>query len=295
MFNDPQLSYMYQDECIDSISGSSEILLFDVSEVITNWNFKNGEFTWVKRQACLKDLGVSPDFMIDACLLAGISLLPTLPALEASPARKQIKVKAACDMIMQSVGKTGHSVCIQYQDDLAFQGLNYLDRFHKVRMAIKHHIIMDTTGKVAPLEVDKAPGDIHEFMGQRLPEELYFYLSRGIISPRVLNWITSSEIMELPPLDNGDSREYHDLVQKKLSNVRATAIALLSHSLNRYYQYKDVNLRVWFDKATVKKISMRDLENPAPLVNDWNVHEDVYGPEKNKYHVRKVNNCDKIH
>jgi hypothetical protein len=28
---------------------------------------------------------------------------------------------------------------------------------------------------------------------------------------------------------------------------------------------------------------MREVEDPRPLVNDWNVHEDTYGPEMNKH------------
>jgi len=186
------------------------------------------------------------------------------------------------------MGRTGHSVCIHHQDDPVFQSLNYLDRYRKARLAVKHHVVLTVDGRIEPLDVDHAPGDIHEFIGQRLPDELYFYLSRGIISPKVLNWITSSEIVELPPLDNGDSEDYKKLVRDQLGEIRSTTISLLSHSLARFFQYKDVNLRCWFDKANVKVISMRDLDNPIPLIKEWNVHEDVYGPEKNKHQVSRL-------
>jgi hypothetical protein len=277
---------MYKAETIDTIAASSEVLLFDVPEVITNWDFKKKNVTWVKRQACIKDINaVSADVLVDACLLAGTSLLPTLPALNGNQPRKQLKVKAATEMIMQSLGRTGHSVCIHQQEDQEFQSLNYLDRFRKARLAIKHHVVMMDDGKVVPFDIEHAPGDIHEFKGQRLPEELYFYLSRGLISPKVLNWITSSDIVELPPLDNGESAEYHDLVKNKLTKIRTDTISLLSHSLARFFLHKPVNLRCWFNKTDVTVISTRDADDPTPLIREWNVHEDVYGPEKNKHQV----------
>jgi hypothetical protein len=126
---------------------------------------------------------------------------------------------------------------------------------------------------------------MHEFIGQRLPEELYFYLSKGVIGPRVLNWRTFGEILEHPPLDNGDSEEYRTLVRDQLNDIRTSAVSLLSYSLHRVYQHKDVNIRCWFDKDNPKTIRVRDVENPRPIVELWNVHEKVFGPELNKFQV----------
>jgi len=191
-------------------------------------------------------------------------------------------------MIMQSMGRTGHSVVVHHQDDAMCQQLNYLDRYRKARLAIKHHVVLTTDGKIEPFDADKAPGDIHEFIGQRLPEELYFYLSRGLIGPRVLNWQTSGEIIELPPLDNGESQEYERLVKEQLVDTRSSAISLLSVSLTRFYQHQDVTLRCWFDKSNPKKIGKRDVESLKPIIADWNVLEEVYSLEKNKHLVSFV-------
>src|SRR6201999_4284968 len=157
-------------------------------------------FTWVRRQACISDLGVTPDIFVDACLLSGTSLLPTLPPLETAASRKPYKVKAAVDMIM-SMGKSGHAVCVQYEDDPQCRVMRYLDRYRKARLAIKHHIYMNEDGKAEPLDQENAPFDVHEFMSSRLPDEIYFYLSKGIIGPRLLNWMTSMEIIEPQPVD----------------------------------------------------------------------------------------------
>jgi hypothetical protein len=270
---------------VDAIAGSSELLLFDVPEIITSWDFKEADFSFVRRRSCVAELGsVSSDVFVDASILAGTSLLPTLPALDNPGARKQAKIKAAVDMIM-SMGKTGHSVALNYKDDPQCRAIDYLDRFRRVRLAIRHHVVLTSGGKVEPFDVQHAPGDMHEFIGQRLPEELYFYLSKGVIGPRVLNWRTFGEILEHPPLDNGDSEEYRALVRDQLNDIRTSAISLLSFSLHRVYIHKDVNIRCWFDKENPTTISIREVENPKPIVEAWNVPEKVFGPELNKFQV----------
>lgn len=35
------------------------------------------------------------------------------------------------------------------------------------------------------------PQDLHEVFTHRLPDEIYFYLSRGLLSPHALIWLTS--------------------------------------------------------------------------------------------------------
>jgi Temperature dependent protein affecting M2 dsRNA replication len=181
------------------------------------------------------------------------------------------------------MGRSGHSVCLHYQETPQFRALNYLDRFRKAKMAIKHHVVVTREGKVEPFDIIHASGDIHEFIGQRLPEELYFYLSKGIIGPRVLNWRTSGEILEAPPLDNGESDEYRKLVREQLTEMRTSTISLLSFSLHRVYQHRDLNLRCWFDKDKVETITMRNLDDPRPLVSQWHVPESVFGPMRKDF------------
>lgn len=255
--------------------------MYDVPDVITNWDFTGKEFIWVKKPDCLTELGITADVFTDACLLAGSSIIPTLPVIDNMGSHKASKIRRAVEVLIGN-NRDGNRVCIRYQEDPQFRALNYLDRYRKAKLAVKHHVIMTKEGRVEPLDVQSAPGDIHEFIGQRLPDELYFYLARGIIGPRVLNWRTSGEIFEPPPLDNGDSEAYHDLVQNKLTDVRATTIALLSYSLHRFYQHKDVTLRCWFDKDDAKVISMRDLVNPKPIAESWKVSADVFGPQWSK-------------
>lgn len=212
---------------------------------------------------------------MDACLLCGNALIPPLPQLGGTSRRNKSKIQAAVDLLMTTPGRDGNSVCSNYQDDPQFRAMRYQDKYRRTRMAIKHHVVLTAEGKAAPLDEQEAPGDIHEFVGQQLPDEIYYYLSKGVIGPRVLNWRSSGEIIELAPLDGGDSPEYRKLVLDQLTPLRTSALSLLSYSLHRFYQHKDVTLYCWFDQGTSKVISMRDLADPRPLVAKWNVSADL--------------------
>jgi hypothetical protein len=274
-----QLAYLQRSSAIDAIYGASEVLLYDVSEVITSWDFKASEFTWVRKEKVLKHFSVSSDVFVDACLLAGCTLLPPLPQLDNQQLQQQhMRMKKAVDMIVNLGQGSGYNVCAHYQDDPVFHRSGYLDRYKRARLAVKHHPVLLSDGRVDPLESKRVPNDVIEIIGQRLSEELYFYVSKGILGPRILNWRTSGEILEPPPLDGGESSEYRGLVRDQLTEVRTSAIALLSYSLHRVYQHKGLNLRCWFDKDSPKVINMKDIENPVPHTSKWNVHEDVFNP-----------------
>jgi hypothetical protein len=276
-----QLAYLQECNAIDALYASSEALLYNVTEVITSWDFKEKDFVWVRKSKCLQDLSVTSDMFVDACLLAGCDLLPTLPQLENSRPNRA-KLASAVDMI-KGVGRgSGYNVCLHYQEDPSFRQINYLERWQKVRLSIKYHPVILTDGKVQLPDVQNAPQDVMQIVGHRLPEELYFYLSKGILGPRILNWRTSGEIVEPPPLDGGDSDEYRKLVQEQLTDVRTSAIGLLSTSLHRYYLHHDLELRCWFDKNRPKAIRVREFESPGPIINAWNVHEDVFNPFLNR-------------
>jgi hypothetical protein len=279
---------------VDAVAGSSEMLLYNVPEIVTSWDFKASEFSWVKRKACIQDLGqvsstqVTSDMFIDSCLLAGTSLLPTLPMLDNQGVTDKPKIKAAMEFIMATKERSGHSVALHYQNDPQCRALDYLDRYRRVRLSIIHHVVLTSRGAVEPFKSDHAPSDIHEFIGQRLPEELYFYLSKGVIGPRVLNWRTSGEILEFPPLDNGDSDEYKTLVRDQLKDMRYSTLSLLSFSVHRYYLHRDVKIRCWFDKDKPDVLSMAALDDPRPTMSKWCVHDEVLGSELNNYYVSSL-------
>ncbi|KAF2238858.1 PIN domain-like protein [Viridothelium virens] len=223
-----QLAYLEQrgTDFVDAVSGSHELLLFDVDKVITRLDPQQGDFMWLTRRACLEGLGNVPsDVFVDACMLSGSAFLPTLPQLEANNSRKPTKIKAALDL-MNSFGRSGINVCLHYQDDPQFRQMDYLDRYRRSRLAVKHHAILTKDGKIELFDQTSAPGDSHEFIGQRLPDEVYFYMSKGLVGPRVLNWRTIGEIAQGPPLDNGDSNDYQRFVRSQIIPLRFLRVGM---------------------------------------------------------------------
>ena len=283
-----------------AVAGPSELLLFGCHTIITSWDFPNGEFTIVRRENCLSDMkrhsnnaDINEEMFVDACMLAGNEFLPTLPQLESSPRKGASKPLAAIEMIM-NMGRSGHSVCMNHQDDRRNRDANYLDKYRRARLAVKHHPIMTVAGKVEPLDAGSVPNDVHEFIGARLPDELYFYLSRGVIGPRPLNWRTSGEIVEVQPLDGGSSEEYKKLVSSKLNPLRVSVIALLSQPIHRFYQHKDLTLKCWFPESPTSSknytsvISMKDLPDVKAAVSKWNVKDDAIKEAISKHPVSCV-------
>ncbi|KAI9759230.1 MAG: hypothetical protein M4579_002518 [Chaenotheca gracillima] len=274
-----QLAYLDQHprQFVDAIWGSSELFLFEVPKVITKVDHAQSEFTWISRAACQDELGkVSADVFVDAYLLSGSSFLPTFPILE-NPTihRKPFNFRDAVNLLL-SMGRSVTAVCTHYQDDPQVQQMDYLDRFRRAKMAIKHHVILTDDGKIEPLDVAHAPSDVHEFIGQRLPEELYFYMSKGVLGPRVPNSLTSGELLETPPLDNGETEDYHRLVRSQLNPMRAQALSLLSQPLYRFYHRKDVTLRFWFDRDAEQTLSFKDIvPPPRDLVASWSVRDNA--------------------
>jgi hypothetical protein len=255
--------------------GASELFLFEVENVITKIDFERSKFYSLDRRTYMEESGkISGDMFIDTCLLTGSTFLPTFPPL-ANISQKHFTIRDAANMLL-TLGRSVTALCSHYQDEPLVQQLNYLDRYRRAKMAVKHHVVFRENGVAQPLDVDHAPSDIHEFIGQRLPDELYFYLSRGIVGPRVPNWLTSGELTEGPPLDSSESGEYQRLVREKLDKNRMQALALLSQPLSRFYHRKDIVMHFWFNKDAQKKLSFKDLL-PAPreIVATWNVKEEA--------------------
>lgn len=272
-----QLAYLsrHAPEHVNAIAGSSELLLYDIDRVITGFEFSTAEFTFVRRQQCFEELGgIPPDTFTDACMLSGCSLLPPIPL----PSRGRLpKVRHILDL-MKTNGQTGYSVCTTFQDHRDMRDMDYVDRYKRGRLAVKHDVILTSSGKVEPMAADDAPSDLHELIGQRLPEELYYYLSVGAVGPRVLNHLTAGRVYEQCPADGGESDAYRALVADKLNPFRTTTLALLAWHLARVYQHRIIQLSTWYAPDRQIAIDLNDVPDQRPLVHQWKIPESAYLP-----------------
>ncbi|KAK4546310.1 hypothetical protein LTR36_001987 [Oleoguttula mirabilis] len=263
-----QIVYMEREDYVDAVAGSASCLVFGADKVITNFDFVNKRVAWVESKQCLGKLLMSREPFADLMLLSGCtSILPPLAELESQHEAGVARVHAARSLLRR-FNDDGHTVCLQQPNDA-----DYLAAFRKARYVIKHCPIMTGAGRVEPREAEKVPNDVHEFIGQRLPEEVYFYLARGVAGPRVLNCRTRMQVYETPPLDGGASQAYKEVVQEKLRPLRAQALALFTRLLHRYYQKTDVELVCWFSESDKRPLGVPDMAESVAATDTWHVPE----------------------
>lgn len=220
-----QLAYFKRERYINAAWGSASILVFGCDKVITDFDWENKKVSFVVKDQVLGKLGLSHSQFVDLCLLSGSSILSALPEIDTDATVSKL---AAARAVLSRFGNDGHAACVHAKDE------DYLELYRKAKAAVKHMVIVMADGDIKQLDYENAPGDLHEVIGQRLPEELLAYQMHGFVGPRVLNWRTRQEIFETPPLDGGTSQPYRDLVQEKLRPLRARSLAILTHSLHRY-------------------------------------------------------------
>ena len=252
--------------------GTTECFLFGIDRIVTDFNLNKASLSLVSRTACEDVLKVNSDLLRDAQLLLGTSFTPTFPLLEAMAVGGKSTGVTDAIQLLNSAGKSVMTLCNYNRENAQVQALKYADRYKKAIMTIRHHVVMEKNGVVAPLNFDEAPGDIHEFVGQRLPEELFFYISKGILGPQVPNWLTSGEIVLSLPGGVLDSEPYRRLVIELLNPLRTEALKILAESLNYYYQSRVVKVDPWVPQDTNHlTIEIRNTSAMKAKLAQWRV------------------------
>ena len=153
------------------------------------------------------------------------------------------------------------------------------------------------SGPAHPTSTD-IPQDLHEIFTNRLPDEIYFYLSRGLIGPQALVWLTTGQIIEPPPLDNGETTEYKRFVKEVITDgqtgPRATALALISTVLNGFWQNRRITGNFWFEQQSPNQKPMTHSSRGSPettqladRVAGWMVPYSVVEEELRRQNVSK--------
>lgn len=284
-----QLAYLEKHEYLHAIAGSSDILIFECAKIITSWDFESRQFSFIRREKCVADLSkfvgapnISDDIFLDTCILAGTPFLPTHPILDAPNRAELIKPYSAIKTIMSN-GQSGYSVVVN-NNDVPPAGKEYVTRYQKARLAVKNHPVYTEEGKVEPQNSASMPNDAGQYLGQRLPDEILHYMSKGLINPRILQWRTTCQVFEVPPMDGGNSPEYKELVSSKLIPLRTPVVNLLSSSLHNWYRHQSLHQTHWYspvDPNGKRPSTTIPVEKPseaqAPLIVDtWNVKEATF-------------------
>lgn len=174
-------------------------------------------------------------------------------------------------MLVQNSGNVSR-LCSQYPAPSPKEA--WLDRYKQVIATIKHHVVITVDGDVESIDKETSPSDIHLCIGLRLPEELFAYLSSGLIGTRVLNWLTRGEIQVPTPLAGAGADVCRQFSRSYMNSLRQQAVCLPTEQLHRYYQRAEFKTTFWFDRGIEDKVKPIDL-NPSPksLVSKWHVRK----------------------
>jgi Temperature dependent protein affecting M2 dsRNA replication len=257
---------------IDFVWGSTDVLLFDVEKVILKLDLDASQFFWVSKENCKEELGrLTSEQFLDFGLLLGSRFLRTFPPFENSNfPGKPWNIRDALN-IFNNANRQATTLCSQFEEDRRVQDLQYLDRYKRAYMSIKHHVITDPEGRVGPLDLETAPSDVHELIGQRLPEELYYYISRGTIGSNIPNCLTSGQLTVSLPFGVEDSDVYRHLTGDLLMPIREQAICLLSNGLHRFYQTKVINVRLWYEENPDRTMNLKTLPSVRDTLRSWRI------------------------
>lgn len=231
----------------------------------------------------LADLALSEEQFLDLGLLSGCEYSPALP-----PHVNETTIKPILDFLRYY--KTGF-VCITsaFPDNPLIKQSNYVETFARARCMVKYALILSSEGSVVPLPIAlpggstgtttaaDIPSDLNDIFTNRLPDEVYYYMSRGLFTPQALVWLTSGQIVEGPPLDNGETNEYRrfvkDVITEGPTGPRATALALIASVSHQTWQKNRITTNFWYDtnpKGSISPSVPQTISLVERVVN-WNV------------------------
>lgn len=299
-----QLAYLHRgaNPVIDAIYGPSETLMFDIDKLVTKIETEPAQFFWINKQTCQEELGrLSNDQFLDFCLLLGSPFLRACPLFENPGFPGKLPAIRDALPMFNAAGRNALTLCAQFEDDRRMQEFQYTDRYKRAWMVVKHHVYMDIDGRVNPMHPETSSSDLHELIGQRLPEELYFYLSKGILGPDVPNILTSGEVRVALPLGTEDTEVYRQLVGDTLNPIRTQSICLLANCLHRFYQTKVIKIQPWFDDNSERSINLKNLPSVKDTISSWKISSDQFPEDVKKldaprgsikFAIQSFNNSD---
>lgn len=271
-----QLAYF---EMIDSdqcsgVMGSQELLLYPVKDsVIRSFDWDAKTVTAISKKKVMRSLTptASEQRFIDSYLMSGTSFLPPFPALLENSMYSDYNISTAANLMRTSENSVA-TACASFNDILQNKDPNWLDKYHKARMAVNHFVYIAESGEIRVNDSERLTKDNHEYLGLQLPAELFHYVNTGLIGPRLLSAITHGQIIIQPTLDGVASDQYKNLVTKQVVPIKEQALALLIPRLHRGIQHKTIKMRVWYDPKFSHTINHRSLQPPpSQQAASWNV------------------------
>ncbi len=256
------------------VYGPPELLVYNINDsIITKIDAEKGVVQGLVKSQLLTKLACTEETFIDAFLMTGTSSLPAFPPLrDAEVTTKQPYTILDAVNMYRAHGKSFITLCELWAEHLKKHDPTWQDKYQRARMAIKHAVVISLDGQVEVDHFDELTEDHHEYIGLHLAPELYHYQAKNVVSPRVLNWLSSLKMYVSPPLDGAESPEYRKLVADLMTPIQEQAVSLYASRLHRAFQHKAVEKYVWYDDAKTIKLNHRDVTpQPEKQAASWRV------------------------
>ncbi|KAG2733145.1 hypothetical protein G9P44_004135 [Scheffersomyces stipitis] len=297
-----QLSYLYQNQVIDSIYGSTDLLLTKIDKFILGMEFQSKDFRFIDKHKVLSELNLTERQFLDLSLMVGCNIQPTTfsnfpPLPKPNPVQPYPQLsyfKLGLDIIYQYNSFNGGNTSDLHGYIANLNDPKLLDLYYKGHAAIRFLPILNKAGYVELYSVEmaklglednsefvfsddeeeelsdgvaaadkkepsethktvKVPTDIHEIVSQRLPPELYFYQSIGLLPIELLQSITKGQLDIRPSLESGLSDSYKKLITSSFYNDNLDhQINLITQLLARYYQVKKIRVKYWYKDEVIE-------------------------------------------
>eukprot|EP01080_Neovahlkampfia_damariscottae_P005429 gene5429-9242_t len=178
---------------IDYIYGGHENLLFS-KNINLILNLKKERFEMICKKKVLKDMNLNNEQFLDLSLLSGCFFSNTISLMN-------LDLKNVFSNLLELIlyFKSGYNL-ILVENERINDGTNYLDEFLKSKCLIKNHLVFNSNLEIQILNLKKCPKDLNLILGSKFPNEIYFLLSQGVISPFNFNILLTKNYYETIPL-----------------------------------------------------------------------------------------------
>ena len=271
----PQLAYLAarQPPYVDAVYTSASALMYGIDTIVIDVQPSTSSFKWVNRQDGLDELGpVSFDQFINACLLSGTITLPALPPIR-DPSGSGKSDFGSVMSLMQSFQYDVPAICARFGEDPTTSASNYFEQYQRSRIAVQHIPVSSTGGLVDGLHKSQSPADIHEIIGQRLPDELLFYLQKGMVRANMLEALISHEIRHKALPDDQFYLAYRPLLRQVLTPLYAQSFTAICGPLHRYFRFREVTIRGRRLEEDTSFWPRDSFETTQQCMNSWNVQQ----------------------
>lgn len=267
-----QLAYFHQIGLVDAVFGSTDLLLTKQNTLILGIDFQSKEIKIVYKKKVLADMNLNETQLMHLAIMVGCSIQPVtfshLPHVSTTVLHQpSTTIRAALDSIHQFMAFNGPSTTgflnyvyglhVQKLSSLFLRGVATCEYMPIItenglvvlyNEAIKEDLQSKTSAQDPQSTKIVIPNDVHNIISQRLPLELYFYHSIGILPHSILEAVTSGKLSVRPPIEGTNVNSYKSLIDSpKAKSVLDAQLNLLTNLLARYYQVKKIEVSYWFN------------------------------------------------